>query len=79
MRRVGVNWIGKKRERSHVAAGPMAGYLFQPIRALYWLMKVPRGATVGVETEDDVAVLLKGGRKTYEQDRSSIQKDGLAV
>lgn len=68
--------MDKKRKNSHIAPGPMAGYLFQPVRALYWLVKGPRGATVGIETEDDVVVLLKGGGKIYEQDKSSIKKEG---
>lgn len=48
----------------HSAAGQMAGYLFQPERALYWLAKSPRGSAVGVELADDVVVNLRQGYPT---------------
>jgi hypothetical protein len=50
----------------------MAGYLFQPERALLHLAQAPRGATVGVETLDDVVTLLPNGRQIREQDKHSI-------
>lgn len=53
----------------HTAAGQMAGYLFQPERALRHLALSPRGTTVGVETLDDIAILLPGGQQIREQDK----------
>ncbi|NBV21075.1 MAG: hypothetical protein EBS05_04025 [Proteobacteria bacterium] len=53
----------------HNAAGQMAGYLFQPERALCHLARSPRGTMVGIETLDDVAVVLPGGQQIREQDK----------
>ncbi len=53
----------------HSAAGQMAGYLFQPERALCHLALSPRGTMVGIETLDDVAVVLPDGRQIREQDK----------
>lgn len=61
---------------SHSAPGPMAGYLFQPERALLWLAKSQRGAKVGIETIDDVAVLTRDGTVIREQDKHSILNNG---
>ena len=59
--------------KQHTAAGSMAGYLFQPERALYWLAKTPNGAQIGIETEDDIVIKAINeeiiGR---EQDKHSI-------
>lgn len=56
----------------HSAAGPMAGYLFQPERALYWLSASPRGSIVGIETCDDVVVIEQDGKVKREQDKHSL-------
>lgn len=56
----------------HSAPGQLAGYLFQPERALFWLAKCERGGVVGVETGDDVVLKGADGTKTYEQDKSTI-------
>ncbi len=47
-------------ESNHDAAGPAAGYLFQPEKALLRLAKAPIGASVGVETGDDVVEKFDG-------------------
>ncbi len=65
--------MSKQKKHPSTAPGPMAGYLFQPVRALYWLAKGDGGTTVGIETEDDVTVLKEDGGKIREQDKSSIQ------
>ncbi|ARS35816.1 ABC-three component system protein [Pontibacter actiniarum] len=55
----------------HAAPGQALGYYFQLERALSWLSKADAGATVGIETEDDVVLTLISGEKIYEQDKSS--------
>jgi len=47
----------------------MAGYLFQPERALHHLAISPRGSQVGIETLDDVAVIFPEGQRLLEQDK----------
>jgi len=54
---------------NHNAAGQMAGYLFQPERALSHLALSPRGSLVGVETLDDVAVMHANGATILESDK----------
>ncbi|MDC4206087.1 MAG: hypothetical protein MPW13_17200 [Candidatus Manganitrophus sp.] len=49
----------------------MAGYLFQPERALYRLAHSPYGSLVGIETLDDISVLLADGKQIREQDKHS--------
>lgn len=61
-----------RRRSTRTAAGPLAGYLFQPERALLHLAQAPRGAIVGVETLDDVVTLLPDGRQIREQDKHSL-------
>jgi hypothetical protein len=56
-------------QSKHTAAGQMAGYLFQPERALRHLALSPRGTSVGIETLDDVAVVLASGQQIREQDK----------
>src|SRR5688572_9674362 len=60
---------------THAAPGQLAGYLFQPERAVYWLARAPAGAVIGVETEDDVVVRLQSGAGIHEQQKHSIQPD----
>jgi len=43
------------------APGSMAGYLFQPERALYWLVCSGNGSLIGIETEDDIVRQVKEG------------------
>jgi len=54
---------------SHAAPGQLAGYLFQPERALFHLAVAGRGSMVGIETLDDVAVVDQQGRSIREQDK----------
>jgi hypothetical protein len=54
-------------KNSHSAAGQMAGYLFQPERALYHLANSSRGSVVGIETLDDIAVVSQDGSIKLEQ------------
>lgn len=60
----------------HSAPGAAAGFAYQFERALYWLASSAAGAVVGIETTDDVVVLLKNGQLLTEQDKHSIQEDG---
>jgi hypothetical protein len=58
--------------KQHTAPGQMAGYLFQPERALYWLAKSPDGAQIGIETEDDIVIKAINDEITgREQDKHS--------
>ncbi|UOK62722.1 hypothetical protein MT997_31890 [Paenibacillus sp. OVF10] len=58
--------------KQHTAAGQMAGYLFQPERALYWLANSPEGAQIGIETEDDIVIKASSDEITArEQDKHS--------
>jgi hypothetical protein len=59
----------------HSAPGSNAGFSFQFERALYWLAISSAGSVVGVETDDDVAVLGTDSAQILEQDKHSIQKD----
>ncbi|WMX58967.1 ABC-three component system protein [Peribacillus sp. R9-11] len=61
----------------HTAPGQMAGYLFQPERALFWLINSQRGAVVGIETNDDVVKFAKNNKEhsIYEQDKHSISSN----
>jgi hypothetical protein len=56
----------------HNAAGQALGYYFQLERALSWIAKSPAYSYVGIETDDDVVVMLENGEKVLEQDKSSI-------
>jgi hypothetical protein len=55
----------------------MAGYLFQPERALFWLAKSRSGAKVGIETEDDIVLQAKYSDEfsIREQDKHSISSN----
>ncbi|HVU16612.1 MAG TPA: ABC-three component system protein [Candidatus Didemnitutus sp.] len=53
----------------HSAPGQLAGYLFQPERALYHLATKGRGSAVGIETADDVVVTTTVGATLREQDK----------
>ncbi|MFF2912787.1 ABC-three component system protein [Paenibacillus sp. NPDC057934] len=58
--------------KQHTAAGQMAGYLFQPERALYWLAKSSDGSQIGIETEDDIVIKAINNEITgREQDKHS--------
>lgn len=50
----------------------MAGYLFQPERALFHLAMSDGDAIVGIETLDDIAVVWSDGRQIREQDKHQI-------
>jgi len=64
-------------KNSHSAAGQMAGYLFQPERALYRLATSSRGDQVGIETLDDIAVLSADGTVKVEQTKHYISDSNL--
>ncbi|KAF6570465.1 hypothetical protein JDW19_14180 [Paenibacillus polymyxa] len=67
----------KDKHEKHVAPGSLAGYLFQPERALFWLVNSKSGAKIGIETEDDVVKQAKSDNENnvYEQDKHSISKN----
>ena len=60
----------------HSAAGPLAGFAYQFERALNWLAQKEAGASIGIETGDDVAVCNSDGSVVLEQDKHSIRKGG---
>ncbi|GEM_PF-1911239 len=61
-------------QKKHTAPGQLAGYLFQPDRALLLLATSPRTSSVSVELVDDVAITNKDGNIVYrEQDKSSVK------
>lgn len=61
----------------HSAPGPAAGYSYQFVRALNWLAQKDAGASVGIETADDVEVSNSDSTAVLEQDKYSIQEDAL--
>jgi hypothetical protein len=60
---------------NHSAPGPAAGYAFEFERALYWLARSPAGFSIGIETDDDIAIRHQDGSRTLEQNKHSIQED----
>lgn len=65
-------------ESTHSAAGQLAGYLFQPDRALVLLCSCKNKEAVSIELVDDVAAVDEKGDVVYrEQDKSSIQEHGV--
>ena len=58
---------------SHSAQGAGAGFDYQFERALYWLAQSPAGATIGIETDDDVTVRSPNAY-LLEQDKHSIRQ-----
>jgi hypothetical protein len=60
----------------HSAPGGNAGYTYQFDRALFRLAESKAGCTVGIETDDDVAVRAADGSRVLEQAKHSIQEDG---
>lgn len=67
------------KKNLHSAAGQMAGYLFQPERALYHLATISRGSVVGIETLDDIAVVSSDGSMKLEQAKHYVsEKEPLA-
>jgi hypothetical protein len=56
----------------HSAAGANAGFDYQFERALHWLSVSPAGFVVGVETDDDVAILGQDGSRILEQAKHSV-------
>ena len=58
----------------HLAAGVNAGFGYQLDRALHWLAQSPAGASIGIETDDDVAVRNPDASLLLEQDKHSIRE-----
>src|ERR1039458_4963964 len=56
----------------HSAPGPAAGYAYQFERALNWLAQKDAGASIGIETADDVEVRNSDSTAVLEQDKHSI-------
>jgi hypothetical protein len=64
-------------DTKHTATGQMAGYLFQPDRALVFLCSCKNNHSVSIELIDDIAAIDETGTVVYrEQDKSSIQTSG---
>lgn len=62
--------------KNHSAAGSAAGFLFQFERAFLHLAKSGKGAVVGIETEDDVALNTVDGKVVWEQTKICLQDRG---
>ncbi|HMX01919.1 MAG TPA: hypothetical protein PKL56_16775 [Cyclobacteriaceae bacterium] len=61
----------------HTAPGQMAGYLFQPDRALVLLCACNNDESISIEMVDDLAIMDAKGEVTYrEQDKHSIVATG---
>lgn len=58
----------------HSAQGPAAGFQYQFGRAFYWLACKQAGASVGIETADDVEIRNADGESTLEQDKHAIDE-----
>jgi hypothetical protein len=56
----------------HSAPGPAAGFAYQFERALNWLAQKEAGASIGIETADDVEVRNSDSTTVLEQDKHSI-------
>jgi len=61
---------------THAAPESASAFLYQLDRAVYHLAVSSAQATVGVETDDDVAVLAPDGKGILEQDKLSNQGTG---
>lgn len=59
---------------NHSAPGVSASFIYQFERALYWLAMSPAGSSIGVETDDDVAVRGADKSLVLEQDKHSIRE-----
>ena len=60
----------------HSAPGPAAGFVYQFDRALNWLAQKEAGASIGIETADDVAVRNSDSTMVLEQDKHSLSETG---
>lgn len=58
---------------NHSAPGTAAAFSYQFERALLWLAESPAGFTIGMETDDDVAVRGPDASRVLEQDKHSIR------
>lgn len=62
----------------HSAAGPYLGFALQPVRAFYHLLASPRGSSVSLEFQDDVAVHYPDGSLRLEQTKSALKQNPVA-
>ena len=53
----------------HTAPATAAGFLFQFQRAVQVLAEAPNGATLGIETLDDLTTEYRTGERILEQDK----------
>ncbi len=63
----------------HTAAGPAAGFAYQFERALNWLSQQNAGASIGIETADDIEVRDSDATSVLEQDKFSVRREYPAV
>jgi hypothetical protein len=64
-------------ETTHTAVGQLAGYIFQPDRALVLLCSCSTKESVSIELVDDVTIIDELGNITYsEQEKHSVQANG---
>lgn len=62
----------------HSAAGPYLGFALQPVRAFHHLLTSPRGSSVSLEFQDDVAVHYPNGALRLEQTKSALKQNPIA-
>src|SRR6185312_1162139 len=72
------DWETMSERNAHSAAGQMAGYLFQPERALFRLATSSRDDVIGIETLDDIAVVSPDGSTKLEQAKHYVSDANLS-
>ena len=60
----------------HTAPATAAGFLFQFQRAVQVLAEAPNGATLGIETLDDLTTEYRTGERILEQDKFTTHRNG---
>ncbi|PTM96519.1 ABC-three component system protein [Mycoplana dimorpha] len=68
----------KVKPAKHSAAGPYLGFALQPVRAFHHLLTSPRGSSVSLEFQDDVAVHYPNGSLRLEQTKSALKQNPIA-
>lgn len=62
----------------HSAPGQYLGFALQPVRAFYYLLNSPPGASVSLEFQDDVAVHYADGGLLLEQTKSALKQNPIS-
>jgi hypothetical protein len=62
----------------HSAAGSYLGFALQPVRAFHHLLTSPKGSSVSLEFQDDVAVHYPDGAILLEQTKSALKQNPIS-